>query len=260
MVREAGLDVSDWEISKGNAVSAAANPKYCYNWSFVESQKLVVLNLWHSDIEEWNGNLAIKWNARDIAKSGKGVTKYRASSMDKAIHFAKLNDLPVRVVLCDGRRRNRRDQTSPPSKVSVRHLDPEPWHISSYNEATGASIVMRGIHKGKDKYIDQFDLPTFNSKAVTKKLVTTSLFVRRPEIRRFALKRAKGKCEYCGEPGFKMENGKIYLETHHIKPLSEKGSDTIDNVAALCPNHHREAHHGKIRSKISKKLLRLVGK
>jgi hypothetical protein len=28
------------------------NPKYCYDWSFVELGKVVVLNLWHHSMKE----------------------------------------------------------------------------------------------------------------------------------------------------------------------------------------------------------------
>jgi 5-methylcytosine-specific restriction protein A len=52
-----------------------------------------------------------------------------------------------------------------------------------------------------------------------------------------------------------MANGKVYLETHHVIPLAEDGPDTESNVATLCPNHHREAHHGEIRDKMKQQLL-----
>ena len=52
-----------------------------------------------------------------------------------------------------------------------------------------------------------------------------------------------------------MANGKVYLETHHVVPLHEKGPDSVSNVVALCPNHHREAHHGKNRAQIREQLL-----
>src|SRR3546814_20214792 len=73
MVRDAGIDVSDWEVSKGRAKSAASNPKYCYNWSFLEPGKVVVLNLWHSDMEDRDGTVIYQRKARDIARKGKGV-------------------------------------------------------------------------------------------------------------------------------------------------------------------------------------------
>lgn len=57
-------------------------------------------------------------------------------------------------------------------------------------------------------------------------------------------------CEYCNTPGFMMSNNGIYLETHHLVPLAEGGLDRINNVVALCPNHHREAHYGQAKSAI----------
>jgi 5-methylcytosine-specific restriction protein A len=47
-----------------------------------------------------------------------------------------------------------------------------------------------------------------------------------------------------------MPDGKVFLETHHVIPLSEGGGDTEGNVVALCPNHHREAHHGANRDRM----------
>lgn len=76
----------------------------------------------------------------------------------------------------------------------------------------------------------------------------SGVFQRSAEVRRFVLRRAFGRCEYCGAKGFKTVSGTLYLETHHIVPLAKKGKDTVDNVIALCPSHHREAHHGE-RSK-----------
>lgn len=256
MVRDAGIDVSDWEASKGRALSAAANPKYCYNWSFVEPGKVVVLNLWHSDMEEQGGVVTDQWNAREIARRSKGVTVARANAMDAAIQEAYRDNLPIRVVICEGTKRNRNDPNSSASKVSHRLLDPEPWHVASYNHASGQCTLMRGLGGGADGYMDQFDIPQPAGGPAERVTVKASAFVRRPEVRRYALVRAKGRCEFCGEKGFQMQNDKVYLETHHIIPLHEGGHDSTSNVAALCPNHHREAHHGINRSKIRQELLR----
>ena len=61
-----------------------------------------------------------------------------------------------------------------------------------------------------------------------------------------ALRRAKGLCEKChaSAPFARRSDGSPYLEVHHWKPLSEGGEDTLENAAALCPNCHRQAHHG----------------
>jgi 5-methylcytosine-specific restriction protein A len=64
-------------------------------------------------------------------------------------------------------------------------------------------------------------------------------------VRRFVISRAGGRCEYCGEFGFEMANGRRYLEAHHVIALEHKGPDTVGNVIALCARHHREAHFGR---------------
>lgn len=76
---------------------------------------------------------------------------------------------------------------------------------------------------------------------------TTVVYLRDPYIIESAKRRAKGACEMpqCKYKYFINENGKPYLEGHHVKPLSEGGSDSINNVAALCPTCHREQHYSK---------------
>lgn len=71
-------------------------------------------------------------------------------------------------------------------------------------------------------------------------------YERDPLVAAIAKVRASFRCEVpgCDHPTFLSEDGSIYGEVHHIKPLSEGGSDRIDNVACLCPAHHREAHFG----------------
>jgi 5-methylcytosine-specific restriction endonuclease McrA len=77
-------------------------------------------------------------------------------------------------------------------------------------------------------------------------------------VREHVLDSADGKCEYCGELGFFCENGRRYLEAHHILALANQGSDTVDNVIALCPKHHREAHHGKNSEILKEKFTAIV--
>jgi 5-methylcytosine-specific restriction protein A len=76
--------------------------------------------------------------------------------------------------------------------------------------------------------------------------VYSYVYLRNPDVIAEALERANGVCEQCdSEAPFNRKNtGTPYLEVHHIIPLSENGKDTVNNVKALCPNCHREAHHG----------------
>ena len=57
------------------------------------------------------------------------------------------------------------------------------------------------------------------------------------------IKRLNLKCCICGW-------NEASLDIHHIVPRKEGGSDNHNNLTAICPNHHRLAHAGKIdRSK-----------
>ncbi len=84
------------------------------------------------------------------------------------------------------------------------------------------------------------------------------IYERSIEVIEFCRMRAKYQCEIekCDyTPFVKFETDEVYIETHHINPLSEKGEDTIDNVGCLCPNHHKEIHYGENRARLIDELL-----
>ena len=80
-------------------------------------------------------------------------------------------------------------------------------------------------------------------------------YSRDPRVRNAVLKRAQGRCEYCGELGFLKPNGSRYLESHHVIALADDGEDRLTNVIALCPNHHREAHFGERNKEIEAQMI-----
>ena len=71
--------------------------------------------------------------------------------------------------------------------------------------------------------------------------------------------RANFRCEVtdCSVELFRGLDWRPYVEVHHIIPLSESGPDIPENVAAVCPSHHREAHHGTRAPAIRDDLTRL---
>ena len=84
-------------------------------------------------------------------------------------------------------------------------------------------------------------------------------FVRDPQVKAFVLHRAGGVCESCGSGApFKDEHGDPYLECHHVKRLADGGPDTVENAVAVCPNCHRELHHGRRRRKLVEALYARV--
>lgn len=86
-------------------------------------------------------------------------------------------------------------------------------------------------------------------------------FDRSKSIVLYALMRADGVCEGCDKQApFLRKNGEPYLEVHHIKELSSGGSDTPDNVIALCPNCHRRVTHGQDKSEYNQQLkFKVIG-
>jgi len=89
-------------------------------------------------------------------------------------------------------------------------------------------------------------------------LKTNMTFKRDPKVRKHVIERAGGVCEYCGQAPFELAGGEFYLESHHIITLASEGKDTIENVIALCPNHHREAHYGKNAEELEKEFIAIV--
>jgi 5-methylcytosine-specific restriction protein A len=86
-------------------------------------------------------------------------------------------------------------------------------------------------------------LAIHSQKECGKREVVTSCYERNQLVSEYAKRMAKGSCQLCNQPApFKNRDGEPFLETHHIIPLATGGSDTIENVAALCPNCHRKMH------------------
>lgn len=244
LVEQCGLDMSGWIESSNDPRGYKANPSYCYEWSFAEPDSVVVLNLWHDAMEVENGSIVQRGNFRKNAKShegpnGKVQWRKRATKLDEALQLTIQNNLPVRVIINDGERRKQGGTTA--SKVLKRELDPEPWAIFEYDWSTGEHAIMRGIIDRE--FVDQFDIEQSKKAEAAKRDQSGSAYVRDPKVRNNVKRRSNGKCEFCGEAGFKMSNGALYLETHHIIPLAEGGPDTEANVIALCPLDHRKSHY-----------------
>lgn len=260
LVQQAGIDVSDWANCAG---PPAANPKYCYEWAFIAPDRVVVLNLWYQAMVERDGIITLQDNLRQQARMyasirGKSTWRKRAEKMDEAVRYAYSKELSIRVVVLDGQARKHEDTEAEASRVEARLLDAVPWAVTAYDERTGDFTVMRGALPGR--LVDQFELGGKPDTPTEERSVSGTILVRSTIVRQHALRRAGGRCEWCGEYGFATHDGAIFLETHHIVRLSEGGPDTAENVVALCPNHHREAHHGASREGMRESLLRKAGK
>lgn len=102
---------------------------------------------------------------------------------------------------------------------------------------------------------NDLDVPMGQINPLTASTAAGRRFIRDAMVREFVVSRAQGRCEHCDAEAFIKENGQPYLEGHHVDGLAAGGPDTVDNVIALCPNDHREAHYGRKRAELNKKML-----
>ncbi len=226
----------------GIAVPKNASQTFLSQWAFIQPHKIVVLNFWYGkQIKQQGENIIVQLR---LPKNSKGIY-YKEKTVHDAIKLAIGEKLKIRIIVLEGKM----GDTSKAAKISKRYLDRAIWHVADYNFKTGHCTLERIPHTFVDQYsARQFPPPKLRD-------VSGQAFVRRAIVRDNVLLRANGKCEWCKKVGFKTTDGKIFLETHHVVSLSEGGADAQDNVAALCPNHHREAHYGKIRDRMRKGLL-----
>ena len=173
------------------------------------------------------------------------------------------NKYQVRTIIQFGENQSKGTGTKINASVKSRALDDHYWTVKSFEEKTGKFHLVRGdlIHSDcVEEVLDQFSLPI-----PPERIVGTNIgFNRSPSIRKEVLLRSKGICELCGQKGFNMDNGSVYLKTHHIFPLAQGGPDEVWNVVAVCANDHRRLHFSKertlMRSILIDKLVALIPK
>jgi hypothetical protein len=229
------------DLLKKAGITVKYNRHFLSKCAFDQDGK-VVLNFWYEkQIEQQGEDIIIKWHIPTKEPSA------RMRTIHDAIKSSIEKNLPIQIIVLDG------EMAKKGSKVSGRSLDSECW-FAQYDPKTGDCVLTRG----DDRFVDQFSVQEQVEGRPERREVPGHAFVRSAIVRNNVRVRANGKCEWCGELGFKMADGRIYLETHHVVPLSEDGSDSVTNVAALCPNHHREAHHGENRKDMRVRLLERI--
>lgn len=94
----------------------------------------------------------------------------------------------------------------------------------------------------EDKQIEQNlleDIDALENETVEEKRKRIKRYQR---IVKILKERYQFKCQICGQT-FQMDNGNWYCEAHHIKSLSNNGSQSAQNVIILCAHHHRMFHY-----------------
>jgi 5-methylcytosine-specific restriction enzyme A len=99
--------------------------------------------------------------------------------------------------------------------------------------------------------LEAVSTPTQADRATAKR----NVYERSREIRAYVLARANGHCEACSRSApFVAISGAPYLEPHHIRRLGDGGPDDPRFMGAVCPNCHREIHHGANGLSINERL------
>lgn len=156
LLQQVGMDVSDWSNYAKGETAPAANPRYCYEWSFRDDQKYVVLNLWHANFKQNDQGIYCDLNMRAFAhevarakdepwreKRPNPVWEKRGLNMDAAIQAAFRKRLPVRVIVCEGEMRDLAAGDERASSVKLRSLDQTPWVVQDYDWNTGQTRLVR---------------------------------------------------------------------------------------------------------------------
>lgn len=290
LVYRAGISIAPWYTRADGtpAVSPRSNPSFCYEWCFGGGEgEPVLLSIWHESLAVDGGHIRLRGNLRraanrldDIAStSGEDPENRnrardqarRARRFDELVALAAIGNRPVRVILNEGNRRPEEDIGRDSSVVKVRSLDEAGWRVDSYVEGSGEfDLVRASMELAKSVSNEAAALPTeapeipiadqfgLGSDDPVRAERNGSSLSRDPAVRMAVLQRSGGRCEFCDAPGFRMSDGRLYLETHHVIPLGQGGPDRTWNVTALCPNDHREAHFGERAETIQSELLQFL--
>lgn len=90
--------------------------------------------------------------------------------------------------------------------------------------------------------------------------VNQTAFVRDPKVHAAVVVLSGGHCDACGDIGYELDDGSLFLEVHHVLPLSEGGPDVVSNAVAVCETCHGKLHKWKEREGLHKKLFKTVSR
>ncbi|MDD3266604.1 MAG: HNH endonuclease signature motif containing protein [Burkholderiales bacterium] len=80
-------------------------------------------------------------------------------------------------------------------------------------------------------------------KNIRERYITVNTYYRNVVLSEFVKRIANGVCQLCNQFAPFYINSVPYLESHHVIWLSRSGSDSIDNLVAICPNCHKKMHY-----------------
>jgi 5-methylcytosine-specific restriction enzyme A len=184
--------------------------------------------------------------------------KSRASRADVAIQTAYGLQLPLRVIICDGKKRDADALNVKASSVNKRLLDPVSWAVISYNKDTGDCVLERGavpVKPANDADAEDEVLEGFEGETKQRFVLHRKREARFRNLKiQEALHKNNGRL-ICEVPncGFDFADsygnlGMGYAQIHHKSPLSEAPITgrkiVLDDLAVVCANCHVMIHRG----------------
>jgi 5-methylcytosine-specific restriction protein A len=227
-------------------IKVVRNQYFLSEWAYVESGRVAVLNFWFAQMKQRGQDIVFNKNFLE-AYDARG--KRNQARVKQAIR----EKLPIRIIVLDGKMGSPKG-----SIVSKRQLDPAIWRVTAVDQKTGDYTLTRVAEM--ENAIDDLSAPPEGNQFPDRASVVVQAIKRDNRVRAHAIKRARGKCEYCNVQGFATTNGRFYVEAHHIIALCDAGRDTVDNVIALCPQHHRQAHYGKDAESLESEFIKILEK
>jgi 5-methylcytosine-specific restriction protein A len=172
------------------------------------------------------------------------------------LETAYRQQLPIRVIVVDGKRRGATDPNPKASQVESRLLDPISWAVTQFDEATGRCVLVRGIRPELPASASpDAELSWFEGKQRGAFILHRQ---REEKARRTKIAEAKSRhggrliCEVpgCGFEFFRKYGalGEGYVQVHHLAPLNiaaKSGRETkLEDLAVVCANCHVMIHKG----------------
>lgn len=261
-LKEQGVSSSPKNFSRKQFMESvgATCKNWYWSWSFInEKEKFIVFGCWDSSVEKEEGLIFDSKEWKTDAK-GKKTNGYKQSL--EHIRLIEEEGYALKTFSMHG---------AVPEGINGENGVPE---IKSFTP----ELINKNLFKSDGRYyaLDYESLPkkthdeyekifqdqikkskTDTPEARTKRLkiapkkpqktnVTSTVYIRNPDVVIEVLRRANGVCEKCHKdaPFIRKKDNTPYLEVHHKIQLAHGGEDTVENAEALCPNCHREAHFG----------------
>jgi putative restriction endonuclease len=223
--------------------------------SGIEGADSIVLSGGYEDDRDFGSVIIYTGQGGRDPETRKQVSDQTLTKGNLALAVSELHGLPVRVTRGAGHKSN----YSPEIGYRYDGL----FRVESHWRDKGKSgfdvwryrlVELDGSANGARKPDD--DLP---GKPPLRKALTILRIVRDSKQSRQVKKIHDYRCQVCG---LRLETAAgAYAEGAHIRPLGEphNGSDTLNNILCLCPNHHVLLDQGAFSMEDNFELIGLVG-